>query len=154
VFGIDVAEVLAESFLGEFGNGARQLDAGRSATDDDEVSEPSALGRIIANFCILEGHEYAPTDRRRILDALESGSERLPPVMAEIGVTRAGCNDQVIVGDASVSGKNVTGLLIDASDLSEESLRVVLSANDMADRHRDIGRRQAGSRDLIQERLE
>ena len=46
----------------------------------------------------LEGQQHPLPDLDRVLQTLESGCQRLPVVMAEVGVSRAGGDDQVVVG--------------------------------------------------------
>ena len=45
----------------------------------------------------LEGQQHAATDLERILEALEPRRERLPVIVAEVGVPRASADDEVVV---------------------------------------------------------
>ena len=81
--------------LRQFGDRAGQLDAGRPGADDDEGQQRRAALRIALALGALEGEQDAPPQRGGVLQRLEAGRERLPIVMAEIGVARAGGEDQV-----------------------------------------------------------
>ena len=92
---IDRAEILGERAVGQLGDRARHLDAGRAAADDDEVQQPRALGRVGLGLGLLEGEQDAAADVGRVVDGLQAGRERRPVVVAEIGVLRAGREDQL-----------------------------------------------------------
>ncbi len=71
------------------------------ATDDDEASSAPArsAGIALAVRPCSKAEQDAPADRRGVLQRLQAGRERLPFVMAEIGVPRAGGEHQRVVGD-------------------------------------------------------
>ena len=76
-----------------------ELDPGRSATDDDEGHPgPPELGVGFA-FGGLEGDQDPAPDLGRVLDGLETGCDRRPLGVVEIGVVRTGRYDQRVVGD-------------------------------------------------------
>ena len=83
----------------ELGDRAGELDAGRPAADDHEGQQRCALGRVGRALGLLERQQDAAADVDRVLDRLQARRERLPLVVAEIGVARAGGDDQVVVGD-------------------------------------------------------
>ena len=92
---IDRAEIRRERAVGKLRDGAGHLDAGRAAADDDEIQQPRALGRIGLGLGLLEGEQDAAADVGRVVDGLQAGRERRPVVVAEIGVLRAGRENQV-----------------------------------------------------------
>ena len=98
------AEVGAQRVAGDLGDRAGQLDAGRPAADDDE-REPGARRR--SGRLELGGLERAAGSRRRISGASSSdfrpGRERLPLVVTEVVVARAGGDDQGVVGRPAAS---------------------------------------------------
>ncbi len=75
--------------------------------------------------------------------------------MAEIGVPGAGREHQVVEGQAAlaVDEHRMAGP-IDAGDPAELDRGVGLAAQDRADRPGDVGGRQGGGRDLVEQRLE
>ena len=83
----------------DFGERAGQFDAGRPAADDDERQQ--ALLRVGIGLALggLEGQQHPPPDLQRIVERLEARRPRRPFGMAEIGVRRAGRDDQIVVGD-------------------------------------------------------
>ena len=85
----------------QLGDGAGELDAGRPAADDDEGQQLAAQDRILADLRLLEGGEDAGADLGGVADRLQAGRRILPVVMAEIGMARAGRDDEVVVGDAA-----------------------------------------------------
>ena len=56
-----------------------------------------AANRIGLPLGALEGEQHAAPDLERILQALQPGRERLPLVVAEVGVVGAGGDDEVVV---------------------------------------------------------
>ena len=80
--------------LRQFDDGAGQLDAGRPAADDDEGQQRprSRIGLALRAF---EGEQHAAPNRGRVLQRLQARRQRLPFVMAEIGVARAGGEHEV-----------------------------------------------------------
>ena len=84
--------------LRQFGDGAGEFDAGRAGADDDEGQQRGAPCRIGLALGTLERHQDAPAQRGGVLQRLQARRERLPFVMAEIGVARAGGENQRVVG--------------------------------------------------------
>ena len=74
--------------------------------------------------------------------------------MAEIGMPRAGGDDQVIEADPAILGHHFIRRKIDVDDAIHEDGRVLLVPEDVADGCGDLSRRQAGGRYLIEQRLE
>src|SRR5262249_49704620 len=85
-----------------------------------------------------------------VFDRLQPRRIGGPIVVAEIGVLRAGRDDQVVEGNAAPVRKDLATLEIDAGHLCEHDADVRLRAEDRADRRSDIGRREAGGRRLGQ----
>jgi len=84
-----------------------------------------------------------------------------PLVVTEIGVARAACDDQGVVGnlDATravrqVIDDHVACGEIEPGHLPEDHSGVLLPAHDLAQRHRNLLGRQGSCRDLVGERLE
>ena len=84
--GVDVAEVGRQRVPRQFRDGAGEFDAGRPGADDDEGQERRAPLRIALALGALERHQNAPPQRGGVLQRFQPGRERLPFVMAEIGV--------------------------------------------------------------------
>ena len=93
--------------------------------------------------------------RRGVLQRLQTRRERLPLVMAEIGVSRAGREHQRVIGNAvAVIEQHAFSRRIDAADIGEQRRDFVTVAQQIADRPGDLGCRKRGGRDLIEQRLE
>ena len=84
----------------DLGHRAGHLDAGRAAADDDEGQPGVPADRVGLALGALERQQHAAADLQRVLEALEPGRERLPLVVAEVGVAGAGGDDQVVVATA------------------------------------------------------
>ena len=82
------------------------------------------------------------------------GRGRGPVVVTEIGVLRAGREDQVVVGNAAALGDHLAPRRVDARHLAEHDIDVPRARQDAADRRGDVGRREPGGRHLIEQRLE
>ena len=90
----------------DLGEGAGQLDAGRPAADDDE-GQPlrGAPRRRSSRSACSKAREHPAPDLERVLDRLEAGRVRLPLVVAEVGVRRAGRDDQEVVAELCAVGE-------------------------------------------------
>ena len=103
----------------------------------------------------LERHQNAPPQRGGVLQRLQAGRERLPFVMAEIGVARAGGENQRVVGQGvAVIEQHALVRGIDAAHGGEQGRDLGAVAQQIADRPGDLGGRQRRGRDLIEQRLE
>ena len=109
------------------------------------------LGRL----GVLEGGQDAAADVGGVVDLLQAGRDALPVVVAEIGVPRAGRQDQVVVGHAcdrrarSVRRSVSTPLTLPSSTWTLAARRRMARIGEAI-----CGRRQAGGRDLVEQRLE
>ena len=93
-----MAEVARERLARDLGERAGHLDAGRTAADDDERQQRGALRRIALALGALERQQHAAADLERVLERLQSRRDDPPLVVAEVGVRRAGGEDQIVVG--------------------------------------------------------
>src|SRR6202020_1137744 len=94
---VDVAEMGGERRLRQLSDCAGELDSRRASADDDEGHERRALLRVGLALRLLEGEQNAAAYGGRVLERLKAGRERLPGVMAEIGVPRAGRQHKRVV---------------------------------------------------------
>ena len=141
--------------LRQFGDGAGKLDAGRAGADDDEGQQRRAPLRIGLALGALEGEQDAPPQRGGVLQRLQAGRERLPFVMAEIGVARAGREDQRVVGQrVAVIEQHALVRRVDAGHGGEQGRDLGPAAQQIADRPGDLRGRQRGGGDLVEQRLE
>ena len=93
--------------------------------------------------------------RGGVFQRLQARRERLPLVMAEIGVTRAGGENQRVVGHGvAVIEQHALGRGVDAADGGKQRRHLRAVAQEIADRPGDLGGRQRGGRDLVEQRLE
>ena len=141
--------------LRQFGDGAGEFDAGRAGADDDEGQKRRAPRRIALALGALEGDQNAPPQRGGVLQRLQAGRERLPFVMAEISVARAGGEHQRVVGQrVAVIEQHALVCRIDAAHGGEQGRDLGAVAQQIADRPGDLRGRQRRGRDLIEQRLE
>ena len=73
---------------------------GGSAADDDEIERrvPALLQHLALGQ--FEGQQHAAANLGGVFDGFEAGRERLPLIVAEIGVRGAGGEHEVVVGEA------------------------------------------------------
>ncbi len=103
----------------------------------------------------LEGKQHAPTHLVGVFERFQAGRVRGPIVATEVTVGSAAGDDQVVVTDGRVVvERDRLGLRVDADDLGQQHQKILLLAQDVADRRGDQRRRQPGGRDLVQQRLE
>ena len=154
---VDVAKITRQREAGDLGDRARHLDPGRSAADDDEGHQRFAPGRIWLALRLFERRQDAAADVERILQGLQTRRVGRPLVVAEVGVVRAGGEDQVVVREASPVILVEDDLLrrdIDGVDPGQDDVHVRLAAQHRADRLRDVRRRKRGRRHLVEQGLE
>ena len=151
---IDAAEVGREREASELGDRTGELDARRPCADDDEAQQAFAARGVGLHLGRFERAQDTAADRRRVVDRLQPRSERLPVVVAEIRVRRARRDDEVIERQRAIAKLDDAPRRVDGSDFAEQHRRVALPAQNRADRPRDIRRRQACRRDLVEQRLE
>ena len=107
---VDRAEVLGKRAVCQLGDRAGHLDAGRAAADDHEIQQPRALGRVGLGLGLLEGEQDAAADVGRVVDGLQPRALSGPFAVTEIGVLRAGRENQDVVGNAPAFGENLAPL--------------------------------------------
>ena len=152
---IDAAEVAGQREPGQLGDGAGDLDAGGPAADDDGGHQRLLLLGIGRGLGKLEGHQQARADRPGVVDRFQPRRVLRPAVVAEVGVDRAGGENQPVVGDEiAVGEEDRPAGLVDADHLAHHHVDVRVAAEDLADRLGDLGRRQGGSADLVEQRNE
>jgi hypothetical protein len=154
VLGVDRAEIGRERHPGELDDGARHLDPGRSGADDHEGEQPPPLGRVVGHLGALEREQHALADLGGVRDLLQSRGHALPLVAAEVGVPGAGGEDEVVVSHAPVVEDHLARSRVDAADLAHLHRHVGLAAEDGPDRPSDVGGRQGGGGDLVEQGLE
>ena len=145
--------------MGELGDLPGHLDAGGPGSDHHEreqVVDVVAAGG--AQLGHLEGTEDPAAQLQRVVDALHAGRELGEPVVAEVGLTGARRHDQRVVRRDDVAAEHVRGdrvcLQVDRGDLAEQHLGVLLPAQDLAGRRRDLALGQDAGGDLVEQRLE
>ncbi len=152
--GIDVPEVVTHVELRNVADGAGEFDARGAAADDDEIQRrmPTLLHHLPLGQ--LEGKQNPAANLDRVFNGLEAGRERLPLVVAEIGVRGAGREHEVVVVESRAAAQHhLPSNHVDADHLIHQDFSVVVMAQDGADGLGDVGRRQHRERHLIEKRL-
>jgi hypothetical protein len=97
----------------------------------------------------------APAQGGGVFQRLQAGRERLPFVMAEIGMPRPGGEHQRVIGQrVAVLEQHALAAAIDAGDGGEQGRHVGPVAEEITDRPGDFRGRERGGRDLVEQRLE
>ena len=151
---IDATEVADKRMVRELRDRARKLHARRSRADDHELQKALTRRRVGSHLGPLECHEDLAPDQRGIVDAFQARRDACPVVMAEIRMSRARREDEIVELDLAAAPEDAAASRVDADDLVHEHGRLFLLAQDRARGPGDIGRRQCGNGDLVQERLE
>ena len=153
--GIDMAEVAAHVVAGDVADGSGEFDAGGTAADDDEVER--VMGSGLEHFPLgeFEGEKDAATNFDGVLNGLESWRQWFPLVMAEVGVGRAGGEDEVVVRHFRAAAKaNAPTLAIEGDRFIHKHLGVGAVAKDGAEGGGNFAGRKDSEADLIEEGLE
>ena len=140
--------------MGELGNGAGELDAGGTRADDRKGQPRGAPLRIALALGTLEGDQDMPPQRGRVLQRLQARREFLPFVMAEIGVPRAGGEDERVIGHGVIAVEQHAAVLrVDADHSRKQRRHLGPVVHQIADRPGDLGCGQGSGRDLVEQRL-
>ena len=94
---VDVAKVAGQCRVGQFGKRSGHLDAGWPGADQDKGQQALAYLGIRHGFRLFEGEQKAAADQCGVVDRFEARRQSRPIIMAEIGVLRAGRQDQVVI---------------------------------------------------------
>ena len=137
----------------------RDLDAGRARADDHDGEPLSLLGRVDGDLRDLERAEDAPAQLERVVDRLHPRREQGEFVVPEVRLVGAGRDDQAVVRDlhlvhAQPLGLHHLAVEIEAVDLGQLDLHVLVLAQHVTQRWRDLPGRQDAGGHLVQERLE
>ena len=116
-FGTNVAKIVAQSFAGDFGEGAGEFEAGGAGSDDDEGEPGAGFGGIGGALSALEGIEKFVADGGGFFEGFEAGSGFAPGVFSVVGGLGASGDDESVVGklggvaemDSSVGGVEIHG---------------------------------------------
>ena len=154
-FGTDVAEIVAQSFAGDFGEGTGEFEAGGAGTNDDEGQPGTGFGGIGGAFGTLEGVEKFVTDGGGFFEGFEAGSNFAPGVFAVVGGLGACGNDESVVRIFSgVAKMNEFFDGVEIHGFAEKDLGILLAAEDGTQRRGDFAGREGAGGHLIEERLE
>ena len=156
---VDRPEVALERAVGELGDLAGHLDPGRAGADDDEgqvvVDVVASVGAELGH---LEGSEDPAAELERVVDRLHAGRVLGEVVVAEVGLGGARGDHQRVVGRDRRAAEHLAGdlalLEVDGGDLAEQDLRVLLAAEDLTRRRRDLALGEDAGRHLVEQRLE
>src|SRR5262249_25574513 len=111
-------------------------------------------GGVLGLLGGLEGPEDAAADFERVVQVFQAGCEGRPFVVAEVRLTGAGGEDEVIVGEVFVAHNDAPGGEVDGGDVGETHLDVALLPENRADRGGDVGGGEGGGGDLVEKGLE
>src|SRR5208282_1398219 len=81
---IDAAEIMPQRVVGDLAQRACKLDAGRTASDQNEGQPRAALFRVRLHLGRFIGPQNAAADLRRVFDRLQSWSDLLPWIVPEV----------------------------------------------------------------------
>ena len=149
-----VSKSLASTIVNSSASAPLELHAGRSAAGDHDAERAVVDQRVVpVGGLELLQHRRAHLDR--ILERLEGSACSTNARDTEVTAHRARREDQVVVGDRiAVGDQDTTPVEVDPDDARHLELGVRLSPHHAADARRDVVGRDAGGRDLVEERRE
>ncbi len=112
-----------------------------------------AADRIGLPLRLLEGEQHPLPDGERVLEALESRGDALPLVVAEVGMSSAGGDDQIVVGHSAPSVNTTRRRGVDGRYLRQQHFGVGLAPQHRPDRSGDVARIERGGRHLVEHGL-
>ena len=157
--GSNDTEVAPQRARRELANLARDLDSGGTGADDDDGEPFALLRRVSRDLGDLERAEDAPAQLERVVDRLHTRREQRELVVPEVRLVGAGGDDQAVVRDlqlvhAELPGLDHLAVEIEALDLGQLDLHVLVLAQHVPQRRRDLPGREDAGGDLVEQRLE
>ena len=134
----DTPELVGQRLTRDLSDRPRQLNAGRSAADDDERQEARPFGGIDVAFGDLIREQHPPPDLQRIVQRLETRRELRPFRVAEVRVRRARRDNQVVVVEMALVEVDALRVGVDALRIGEQDSRVLLMTQNPTDGRCDI----------------
>ena len=154
ILGADAAEIVLQGVIGDFGDGAGELETGGASADNDEGEPGAFLGFGFGTLGALECVEEFVAHAGGFFDGLEAGSVFAPVIVAVVGGLRACGDDEGVVGEGVAIGEEDFFVLgINVNSFAKEDLDVFLAAEDGADRGGDFSGREGAGGNLIEEGL-
>ena len=151
---VDAAKFLAQRVARYLGQRAGQFNARGAAADHGKVQPGLLLFFRRCRLGAFKGKQHAAADQQRVVQRLQARRVRRPFVVAEIGIGCAAGHQQLVVGQLLATLER-DGLVrqVDATHFSQQHADIGLVTQDLAQRRRDVRRRQAGRCHLVQQRL-
>ncbi len=151
---VDATEIAPQRVAAQLGHCARHLYSRGAAADDDKGEQRLAAHRVGLALRLLESQQHPFPDSDGVLEALESGSQPLPLVVAEVGVLGAGGDDQIVVGGVrSVGEHHPPPYRVDGLDYTQQHLGVWLTPQHRPDGSGDVAGVERRRRHLVQHGL-
>src|SRR5262249_47702517 len=122
--------------------------------DNDEAEQSPPLRLARGNLSTFEGLQYPTADKCCVVHALEARRKRLPGILTEVAVCRAGRDDEVVIGQVEPIGEDLAPFSVNPGNRRQHYLDIELVAENGPYGHGDVGRRQPGGRNLIEQWLE
>ena len=157
--GIDVAEVLGETAVGQLADLPGQLHAGRSRADDDE-GHPEPLQRRVAQVLgDLQRAVDATPQLHGVVDRLHARGDHGELVVSEVRLAGAGGDNEAVVGVLACLAREGGGvdeppLQVEPGHLGQDDVDVLALAQRVTQHGRDRARREDAGRHLVEQRLE
>ena len=151
--GVDCAKLVGERMVADLGQRSREFHPGGTASNHNKVQRRAGLTGGGLAFGKFEGQQHAAADFKRVLNRLKAWRVRLPIIVTEISMARAGGDDQIVVRNFLIGSFDEAVFKIEAADLSHEHFNIFARGKNRTDRRGDFSRGEPGGCDLIQQRL-
>ena len=143
--------------LGEFGDLACQLDAGRARADHHKREAAPALGLVGGHLGRLERAKDPAAQLQGVVDRLHSRRERGELVVAEIGLLRPGGDDEAVKRRDRLHchqpGRHRLRCRVDRIDVTQQHPDILLPPQDQSRARRDLAFGQYAGGHLIEQWL-
>src|SRR5208337_5295396 len=113
---IDGAEIVGQGMTANLGERSRELHSRWSCSHHNKLQRLGWFAGGCTALRQFEGQQHAPPDFDRILNRLQSGRNRFPLIVAEIGVAGSGGNNQRVVGNFLLGRLYQSPLQVEASN--------------------------------------
>ena len=157
--GVDRTKVAVQCAPGELGDLSSDLAPGRTAADDGEGQPLPALCFRWRRLGQLERREYPPSQVEGVVDRLHREGVLGEFLVSEVRGRGSGGDDQAVVRERALGAQRSDGqdapvLEVEAGDLGQFDVDVLVLAQDPSERLCDFAYRQDSRRDLVEQGLE
>src|SRR6266446_3834368 len=153
---VDVAKLAVHCVTCDLSQSAGEFDAGGAASDDCKLQRRSALAAsgFVLTLGKFEGEENAAADFERVFNRLQTGRQWFPLLVTKVRMSGSGGDDQKVVIEHLLLRHDFLLFHVEIEHFFKQHFNIGVASQYPADGRRYFAGREAGGRDLVEQRLE